>query len=177
MVSRGPGSARKARFDALKLAAEGDELSGQVDARSLERIADRLATGEASIDWRIVGGHDEMKRPVLDVSIAGTLPMLCQRCLQSFALPIEQTTRLLLARDEAEAKRLDAEESEVLPALEPLDARGLVEDELLLSLPFAPHHADGQCPPGAGLGHPGAHSESRDAHSPFDALAGLKHRR
>ena len=55
---------------------------------------------------------------------------------------------VLLARDDAEAARLDADsESEVIVAAAPLDPLMLVEDELLLALPFAPRHADGDCVP------------------------------
>jgi uncharacterized protein len=47
---------------------------------------------------------------------------------------------------EAEGDALDAgSDEEVLVAAEPLDALALVEDELLLSLPYAPTHADGEC--------------------------------
>ena len=59
---------------------------------------------------------------------------------------MRQRTVALLARSEAEGDALDAgSDEEVLVAAEPLDALKLVEDELLLSLPYAPTHADGEC--------------------------------
>ena len=64
------------------------------------------------------------------------MPLVCQRCLQPFAATIAQQTDLLLARNEAELARLDAEETEVVLANTTLDPLTLVEDELLLSLPF-----------------------------------------
>jgi uncharacterized protein len=176
-VNQGPGSTRKARFDALKLAAENETLSGVLDARTLDRVADRLAaSGAAPIAWRIEGGHDALRRPALVVAIEGTLPLVCQRCLQLFDAPIAQETHLLLAGDDRELKTLDAEESEVVLAAALVDTRTLVEDEVLLSLPFAPHHAEGECPPGTGWA-----AESQDKagrkRSPFAALAELKKRR
>jgi len=179
MVKQGPGSARKARFDAFRLAADGEELSGELDARTLERAGDRLASGsgEARIRWRIAGDHDAMQRPALAVTIEGMLPLVCQRCLQVFDVPIVQQTRLLLAHDAAELSRLDAEESEVVLAATPLDARMLIEDEVLLSLPFAPHHPDGQCPGGRRRAYAGADADSHGDRSPFAPLAKLKKRR
>ena len=179
MVKQGPGSARKARFDAFRLAADGEELSGELDPRTLERARDRLASGagEARIRWQIAGDHDALQRPALAVKIEGTLPLVCQRCLQVFDVPIVQQTRLLLAHDEAELSRLDAEESEVVLAATPLDARTLIEDEVLLSLPFAPHHPDGQCPEGRGWAYAGADADNRGDRSPFATLAKLKKRR
>jgi uncharacterized metal-binding protein YceD (DUF177 family) len=58
---------------------------------------------------------------------------------------VDQNTELLLARSEAELARLDSDEIEVVLATERLDPLMLVEDELLLSLPFSPRHADGEC--------------------------------
>ena len=57
-----------------------------------------------------------------------------------------QQTLLLLARDEREQATLDEDdEHEVVVAAAPLDPRVLVEDELLLTLPFAPHCERGDC--------------------------------
>jgi len=178
-MKQGPGSTRKARFDALKLAAENETLSGVLDARGLERVGDRLAAGSgaARIAWRIEGGHDALHRPALVVAIEGTLPMICQRCLQAFDAPIAQETQLLLAGDDAELKLLDAEESEVVLASSLLDERALVEDEVLLSLPLAPHHGDGECPPGTGWATEVAHAGGDRERSPFAPLAELKKRR
>ena len=178
MVNRGPGLARAGRFDAFKLAAEGDSLAGEFDASTLARVVDRLApnASAAPIAWRIGGDHDAFQRPMLSVTIEGSLLLECQRCLQPFAAPIEQHTQLLLARNETELALLDAEESEVVLAATTLDARTLVEDEILLSLPLAPRHAEGQCV--AGPGSRGESSETGRASgtSPFASLAGLKKR-
>jgi uncharacterized protein len=179
-VNQGPASARKARFDALKLAAEGTSLSGKIDARTLQRVADRLAPGEAAVPiaWSIVGAHDALQRPALIVSIDGSLPLICQRCLQLFDASLSQRTQLLLARDDAELKRLDADEAdEVVLAATLLDALTLVEDEVLLSLPFAPHHDEGRCAAGAAWTDAGVQEARRRERSPFASLAGLRQRR
>ncbi len=53
---------------------------------------------------------------------------------------------VLLARDERELARLDEEdEHEVVLAASPLDAATLVEDELLLTLPFVPRCERAEC--------------------------------
>jgi uncharacterized protein len=147
MANREPGLTRSGRFDAFTLAAKGGSLAGETDASTLERVADRVAAGPARIAWRIEGQHDPMQRPMLRVTIEGSLPLVCQRCLQPFALPIRQETRLLLAADETELELLDAEEPEVVLASTPIDASTLIEDEILLSLPFVARHAEGSCPP------------------------------
>ena len=82
----------------------------------------------------------------MTIDLEGEVPLECQRCLGPLRWPVVQQTELLLAHDEAELARLDADtESEVVLAEGPLDPLSLVEDELLLVLPFAPRHPDGQC--------------------------------
>jgi uncharacterized protein len=162
------------RFDALKLSASGESLAGEVDAADLPRVADRLATdaGAARLAWRLVGGRDAQHRPALTLTLGGSVPLLCQRCLQPFAAIVDQSTELLLARSEAELARLDVDEIEVVLATERLDPLTLVEDELLLSLPFSPRHADGQCESASPMVTGQEMSQSRA--SPFGQLGELK---
>ena len=134
----------QSRFDAFKLAARGGELAGTIDPARLPRLGERVAEAGGSIAWRIRGGEDRQGRPALTVTVAGEVPVTCQRCLGTMRQAVVQETQLLLARDEAEMVRLDeASECEVVDASAPVDALGLVEDELLLSLPFAPRHEAG----------------------------------
>jgi uncharacterized protein len=137
---------RPETFDAYRLARERGVLEGTLDVAASERLADRVAPGAASVDWRIEGTTDEVGRPALSISISGNVPLECQRCLASFALPIAQRTVTVLAKSESDADALDAESGdEVLVADHPLDPVVLVEEELLLTLPYAPMHEEGRC--------------------------------
>jgi uncharacterized protein len=161
------------RFDALKLAERSGSIAGEVDAGQLSRLADRVVqppdANHARIQWSIVGGRDAQGRPVLTLDLDGMLFVVCQRCLGPLAVPVVQHTELLVASEEAELARLDVDEREVILAAAPLDPLTLVEDELLLSLPFAPCHAVDTCV-AAAL----PVSTTQDAPSPFARLAGLK---
>jgi uncharacterized protein len=172
MATRTTDVGAHGRFDAFELAASGTDLAGEVDARSLPRAADQLAEGSdaAPIAWRISGGHDGMGRPLLTVRLDGVVALVCQRCLQPFGATVAQQTDLLLARNEAELARLDAEEAEVVLANTTLDPRNLVEDELLLSLPLSPRHDEEACAAAR-------RSMTDDGkRSPFAGLAALKAR-
>ncbi len=135
---------QETRFDAFKLAARGGELSGTIDPVRLPRLGDQVAAEGGSVAWRIRGGDDGQGRPALTVTVEGDVPVTCQRCLGTLRQPVSQETVLLLARDEAEVVRLDgASDCEVILAAAPVEALAVVEDELLLSLPFAPRHEQG----------------------------------
>ncbi|MBU6484672.1 MAG: DUF177 domain-containing protein [Betaproteobacteria bacterium] len=144
-MANGQGTSNS-RLDALRLARDRGVTAGTVDAHRLPRVEDLLAEGPAHLDWRITGAVDAMGRPALEVALSGAVTLNCQRCLADFEWPIEQRTELLLARSEAELAALDAESgSEVVLAGFPIDPLALVEDELVLALPFAPMHPEGAC--------------------------------
>lgn len=135
-----------AKLDAFRLAREHGVVEGSVDAHRLSRVADVLADGPADVAWRIEGSADAAGRPALAIEIAGSVPLICQRCLDDFDWPLAQRTEVLLAHDERELALLDADSStEVVLAGAPVAALTLVEDELLLALPFAPRHPEGAC--------------------------------
>lgn len=139
------------RFDALRLASSRADISGRLDPAALPRLEDWVAGPGGHVDWTIRGSTDPEGRAALRLEIDGAVPMICQRCLGVVTEPVTQSTLLVLARDDDELVRLDeASEHEVVNAREPLDPVTLVEDELLLSLPFAPRHESDCAPPAEG---------------------------
>ena len=170
-------SRTEGRFDGFSLAARSAVIAGRVDAATLPRVNDLLAPESSGVDleYRIAGNADATGKPALEISVRGSVPLICQRCLQPFVWPVEQRTLLLLARDERELVKLDEEdhEHEVVLAHAPLDAVELVEDELLLTLPFAPRCPEDECP---ALKNDGgaANRVAAVKSSAFDALAALQ---
>lgn len=165
---------RGGSFDAFDLALRRARVAGTADAGTLPRVVDRLAPdgGAANVAWQITGVADPLDRPALEISLNGAVTLECQRCLQSFVWPVAQRTVVLLARDERELAALDdeAEEHEVVLAAQPLVAAELIEDELLLTLPFAPHCGRAAC-----AASPLCADAAVDGRgSAFAALAGLK---
>ncbi len=141
-----PGTTKAGTFDAFRLVRERGSLQGRFDAAASDRLYDWLAPGEAPVNWCITGTTDAAGRPAIAIELDGSVPLECQRCLSTMTWPVHQRTVALLATSEAEGDALDeGSEEEVLVAGAPLDALTLVEDELLLSLPYAPVHADGDC--------------------------------
>lgn len=168
-----PTGSRGRRFDAFELAQQRGTVSGGVAASELPRVADSLASEGGRVAYAIVGTADAANRPALEVTIEGTLSLTCQRCLQPMSWSVEQRTTVLLARDERELAQLDeSDEHEVLLAEAPLDALEVVEDELLLTMPYAPRHPEVE---GASCA-PATRVERDDSNraSPFGALAGLQ---
>ena len=144
MTSRDRSSA--GRIDAFRLARERGSVTGDIDPRRLSRVADVIGEGPGRIAWRIDGIVDASGRAGLTIALEGAVMLNCQRCLADFAWPVDQRSEVLLARDESQLAALDAESNwEVVLARGPIDPLTLVEDELVLALPFAPRHPDAAC--------------------------------
>ncbi len=141
-------------FDAFRAVDRHEVRTGTLDAHDLPRVIDHLAFEEgkpddleAPVTWTLTGGRSADGRAALTLQLTGTLPLTCQRCLQTMDWPLEHSSVLLLARNEAEVEALDAaSEQEVVLAADPVDPHALIEDELLLTIPFVPRHP-GSCPP------------------------------
>ena len=134
------------RLDAFQLARERGVVEGSIDAHELPRVDDVLGEGPATIAWRIEGTADASGRPALSIELSGSVPLTCQRCLGDFEWPVGQRTDVLLARDDRELAALDGDsDAEVVLAGKPVEPLALVEDELVLALPFAPRHPEGAC--------------------------------
>jgi len=116
----------------------------QSDVTAFPRLAHEFTQG--ALFCRVVGRVDQRGSLSLQVSISGEVGLTCQRCLGSMPYTVEVERTLYLARNEAELERLDAlPDSDAIQAGERLSLVELVEDEVLLSLPLAPMHAEGEC--------------------------------
>lgn len=136
------------KVDPLRLVERNESLSGALDVRELELAGESLAEGTEPVNvaWHIAGMRNDEGRPALALTLEGALPLTCQRCLEVFAWPLQQQTQVLVARNDAEMTALDeATDDEVILGSMQVGAYTLVEDELLLSMPFAPVHP-GACP-------------------------------
>lgn len=160
-------------LDVAAFAAAGARLAGEWPLRGMPRLlADASAADGAAVRWSVRGAVRVRAGTAgdawLDFDAQADLSVRCQRCLQPMAQPLQVTQRLHFVAGEDEAARLDEDsEEDVLALTTALDLHQLVEDELIMALPFCPRHADCSAPStGAGADEAAAH--------PFAALAALR---
>jgi uncharacterized protein len=153
-------------IDSLEFARSGQSLRGSVPVASLERLHDALCDTAGAVDYLLRGGCDARQRLTLALEVTGVLHLRCQRCLGPFDYRLRLANTLLLANPgEVDSGALDAEESESIEPSGELDVASLIEDEIILGLPYAPRHAEESCRAGR---------EAPGAASPFAVLAELK---
>jgi len=156
-------------IDSLEFARTGESLRGSLPVTVLVRLRDSLAETAGAVEFMVKGGHDARRRPTLRLDISGTLRLQCQRCLGTLDYPLWLANTVLLVKaGEAATGDLAEEDAEWIEASNELDVAALVEEEILLSLPYAPRHEVGQCGDGLAAAKDGAGA------SAFAKLATLK---
>jgi uncharacterized protein len=165
-------------------------------SRPLE--VDRLADGGADLDFAVplaelsglrplraglggsVRGRVHFRREagiaVAELALEGAATLQCQRCMRPMELPLHAQVRVGLIARAADVARVPAD-------LEPMLAPGgrvslgeLITEELLLSLPIVPLHAESAgCATGTAASA-GPTREGERTHKPFARLAELLRR-
>lgn len=150
-------------IDGFEFASAGARQQGVWPASDFPRLRDMLASDAGELAYDIEGVHDEHGRPALRLRVRGTLQLRCQRCLEPMPFEVQTDETLVLAGTLAEihAEPADAHAADRVLAGREMPVRELVEDEVILALPYAPRHescnarpwpdADGKTSPFAGL--------------------------
>ncbi len=147
-------------------------FDGQVPLAEFTRLQGLVADTEGQCTFALEFAHDDILRvSYVELTIDTELPLICQRSLQRFLLPVKMVQKLGLIRDEDEESSLPEDfEPLLVPEdgqLAPLD---MVEDELVLAVPVVPLSPDGEA-----VEREWAPSqEETDKVNPFSALAALK---
>jgi len=121
-------------------------INGQIELVKLQRLGGLLADSQGQCRYELEFGRDATQSVAwVELSIEAALPLVCQRSLQRFLLPVAQKQRLGLVRNEAEELALAASYE---PFWVPSDGRvalsDLIEDELILAVPVVPIAPDSQ---------------------------------
>lgn len=135
-------SHQPALIDGFEFAAAGAKQQGVWAVGDFPRLRDMLAIDAGEIRYAIEGVHDAHGRPALRVKVRGALRLRCQRCLEPMAFDVDSDEILVLAATQAEidAEPVDADAPDRLLAAPEVSVRDLLEDELILAIPYAPRH-------------------------------------
>lgn len=154
-------------IDCLAFVRDSGVLEGNLPLTRFSRLGDYLAEGGGNIAYRLVGYIDTNGRKQLLLNASGVIPLCCQRCLEpiAFTLDVDSVLELIRSDDDLSQEDLEDDSKDFLVAQRDLDVVGLIEDEIILTLPVAPRHQNCALP----LAGQGSEKES-----PFSALAVLK---
>jgi uncharacterized protein len=159
-------------IDAFEFCRVKERRDGELKVAELLRLAEESVDQSGIVRWTLKGGSNMHGHPQLNLSVTGSVKLMCQRCLTPFEFMIESDSVLVLAPDEGSADEIDAlladEEVEVIVGSRTFDIRQLIEDEALLTIPLSPKHET--CPDQLVLGP----AKEVEKVSPFAVLKNLK---
>jgi uncharacterized metal-binding protein YceD (DUF177 family) len=122
-----------------------EQLSAIVEADLVALDADRMPTGwrdsavEGSLEFGFADAQQQL--PKVNCRVGVTVDAVCQRCLEAFRLPLEAEVELLLLGLDQDVDGFD--ELEVWELEESLlRPQDIVEELLIMALPFAAMHKD-----------------------------------
>ena len=125
--------------DAWRMVSAGRRFAGTIPLSSLTRLAGLLADSAGDCRYLVEFGRDASGSATVDVVAEAELPLICQRSLERFLLPVRVSQQLGLIADESEESALPPDVEPALVgadgAIRPLE---LVEDELILAVPTFP---------------------------------------
>lgn len=140
--------------DGLKLAATNAVLEGEMPLNGMARLqeATSKAEGVARVDLQF--GMDEQRRRTIIGTAVAQVEVVCQRCLRNMTISLEAPVSLGMVSSDAQAEALPGQYEPLFIEVEQDGSRNrragevaldeLLEDELLLVLPLAPMHPDGE---------------------------------
>lgn len=126
-------------IDTARFCKDGTSLSGIFTEAELPRLVAEVLPGTGfSVAWTADGESPDF----LDLTLKATVQMKCQRCLGAMAEPIDASYRFQFVKDEATAQAQDEAQDEVdtLVHSREFDLHELIEDEMLMALPFVSLH-------------------------------------
>ncbi|PLC53834.1 hypothetical protein CR155_10340 [Pollutimonas nitritireducens] len=164
--------------DTYELTRAGHEIRGQAPIDQFERLIEDLPDQtDTMVSWTIKGEMDSFGQRFLHVHVVAAPLLECQRCLKPLEWAVDSQNRLQVVNSEAALNVDDGTDADPDDAIERilgsqrLDVLALVEDEIILSLPYVPKHD--VCP---SLPEPLEEEPESDAvrPSPFAVLDQLK---
>ncbi len=158
-------------IDPEVFAAEKQSLQGRLRLSELdERVwsHEYLADKQAEVSFTLKGGRDRWQRLFLDLNVQGGVPLVCQRCVQPMPFEFDEDSHIVLFADDEslDEAMLTDDELEGMLLEKTLDVHTLVEDQILMALPFSPRHED--------CDNVALAEVNQDKPNPFAVLAGLK---
>ena len=132
----------QALIDGLKFASEARRLIGELALADMPRLQDNIFEPSGRVHYALTGVTDRRGRPVVEVSVRGTIPLECQRCLERLDYELDRRSRLVLVAPGGQLPDVAEEDpnTEAIPAAEVANVADLIEQEVLLGLPLVPLH-------------------------------------
>ena len=165
--------------DPRRLVGKGATLNGHIDLVLCDRLAGAVMAISQPIVANLLFYIEDRGRKAVHVKSSAMVQVSCHRCLRTMPLQLECDTILGIVWTEEEASTLPKELDPWIVTEDEGDIAQLIEDELLLALPFVIYHDENDIAcktlvnSSASKREPN-NKENNLQESPFEALKVLK---
>jgi uncharacterized protein len=140
-----PSTPLPKQVDVRKFVAADLSIDAREPLAHFARLAEMLEATDGDVEVHLHFYTEPQGPKRIDGRVRTILTVLCQRCLKPLALPIDSQFRAAVVWSDEEAGRLSKELEPYIVGEEPQDIRDLIEDELIISVPYANYHGEGEC--------------------------------
>lgn len=160
-------------IDPRKFAQQGIDLKGEMAVSGFQRLVEAgVGLQQVYLDLQFYVDTDHANERVVRGSVRADIDMQCQRCLDTVSSTIECTVALGIVWSEESAQSLPSYLDPWIVGEDDADLCAMVEDELLLSLPYVALHEENCVDPSTMSDT--ADNESTEYTNPFQVLESLK---
>ncbi|GGA86985.1 hypothetical protein GCM10011369_31300 [Neiella marina] len=161
-------------LDPVRSAQKQQSFDGLIPHSALSRLAE-MALPEGRVEVTLACDRDEQNLAVLRAQIRTQLQLECQRCNHPFVEDIELDVTFSPVRDDEAAEQLPAGyEPVMLSDADDVNIHQLIEDEVLLAVPFAPMHDEASCEQSSHMSWGEIDEAAEEKPNPFAVLSKLK---
>lgn len=175
-----PGSAPARPFDPLprqvdirRLIAADVELKACEPLASFKRLDGMVEGARGDVEIELHFFVDEQRLRRIDGAVRAELDVICQRCLQPMPIAIDSHFAVAAVWSDSEGEHFPRHIDPYVVGEEPQDLRELIEDELIISVPYVSYHEEGPCAEQAAAESARREEETR-RDNPFSVLGQLK---
>ena len=117
------------------------QLKGEIDATRLTRLRELLRSDEGSVRASLKFGQQGAGYVTVDLHYETNLELACQRCLEPMKEKASGHVSLVVLEDESMAAGAPAGYEPIMLSGGRFQPAEVIEDELIVSLPLIPRHA------------------------------------
>lgn len=159
-------------IDPRRFCQQGVVLRGFVAVGEMPALTEHNVSVE-SVQAELTFAIDEQRERAVRGKLAVKTKLQCQRCLEMMPVDLNCDVSLAIVRDEEDSRDLPGIYDPWIVSADEADLYALIEEEILLNLPFVSYHED-PCGESVRDSDSSAEEDERGKQNPFQVLKQLK---
>ena len=130
------------------LAEAGACIEGRLELSKMPRLVELLSDNRGMVELKLAFSRSEDGITCINGGYRTDLLLICQRCLEPFAVKLAHTIKVGVVFEGTTLKKIPASMEPLVLKQETMQLTDFIEDEILLGLPISPMHRLEDCAAG-----------------------------